>query len=55
MARRITTWVGIALLVVGLILILRGLPVAGLVISFIGGAAALIAIFVRADQTQQGH
>ena len=55
MARRITTWAGVVLLVAGSILILRGFPVAGLVISVIGGAAALIAIFVRADQTQQGH
>jgi membrane-bound ClpP family serine protease len=55
MARTIITWIGIVLLVAGFILILRGLPVAGLVISVIGGATALIALFAKADQTQQGH
>ncbi len=55
MARRVATWVGMVLLIAGLILILRGLPVAGLVISVIGAATALIAIYVKADQTQQRH
>jgi hypothetical protein len=47
MARRIITWVGIALLAAGFMLTLRGLPVAGLVIAVIGAATAMIAIFVR--------
>jgi hypothetical protein len=51
MARRIATWVGIALLAAGFILIVRGLPVVGLVLGVIGGVTALIAIFVGADQT----
>jgi hypothetical protein len=47
MARRIATWVGIVLLAAGFILILQGLPVAGLVIAVVGAATALIAIFVK--------
>ncbi len=53
MTRRIATWAGIVLLAAGFILVLRGLPVAGLVIAVIGAATALIAIFAGQPQERR--
>lgn len=52
MARRIARWVGIALVIAGLTLVVLGFWFYGLFIAVIGATTALIAIFVKASQTQ---